>query len=92
MKLLTIKQMKNGLYRDIDLDTTITAMIMKNYLPLSAVCYAIYIFSFQPSPKMAATVMLLFFLSYILMYPIGYYFMCCETYISEGDGNEYNKI
>lgn len=88
MKLLTIKQMKNGLYRDINLNSTITALVMKLYLPISALTYMIYVFAFQPSKTMSAIVVISLVISYFLMYPIGYYFICCETYISECEGND----
>lgn len=83
MKILTIKQMKNGLYRDIDLNSTITTLVIKLYLLISALACMIYVFAFQPSKTMSAIVATSLFISYFLMYPIGYYFMCCETYISE---------
>ena len=88
MKLLTIKQMKNGLYRDINLNSTITVLVMKLYLPISALAYMIYVFAFQPSKTMSAIVVISLVISYFLMYPIGYYFMCCETYIGECEGNQ----
>lgn len=83
MKILTIKQMKNGLYRDIDLNSTITTLVIKLYLLISALAYMIYVFAFQPSKTMSAIVVTSLFISYFLMYPIGYYFMCYETYIKE---------
>lgn len=83
MKLLTIKQLKNGRYRDINLDKTITTFVMKLYLAISPLAYMIYVIVFQPSKIMSAIVVISLIISYFLMYPIGYYFMCCETYISE---------
>lgn len=87
MKLLTIKQIKNGRYRDINLDKTITAFVMKLYLPISALAYMLYIIVFQPSKIMSGIIAISLIISYFLLYPIGYYFICCETYISECEGN-----
>ena len=83
MKLLTIKQIKNGSYRDVDLNKTLTALVIKLYLPISTLVYMLYIIAFQPSKTMASYVTIALIISYFLLYPIGYYFTCCETYINK---------
>lgn len=89
MKLLTIKQIKNGRYRDIDLDRTITGLVMKLYLPISTLAYMIYLLVFQPNETTATIVTISLIISFFLLYPIGIYFACCETYKGESKvGNE----
>ena len=88
MKLLTIKQIKNGSYRDIDIDKTITGLVIKLYLPISTLAYMIYLLVFQPSKTMATIVTISLIISFFLLYPIGFYFACCETYKGESRWND----
>lgn len=89
MKLRTIKELKNGIYYNIDLDKTYAGTIMKmlnhTYI-LVYIAYFIFKMPFPPTElalKQATIGAGICMLLVIITGIFGLYFALCETYIKE---------
>lgn len=82
MKLLTIKQIKEGWFRG---DSILAPLIM--YIPLIIVIIYLLILYYQNALNeyLFVKVTLTMLTSYIFFIPLAFYVGLCETYIDEGD-------
>jgi hypothetical protein len=82
MRLLTIKQIKEGWYRG---DSVLTPIIM--YIPLAIAIICLCIFSYQNAlnEHLFVKITLTMLASYIFFIPLAFYVGLCELYIDEGD-------
>jgi hypothetical protein len=82
MRLLTIKQIKEGWYRG---DSMLTPIIM--YIPpiIAIVCLCIFSYQNILSEYLFVRVTLTMLTSYIFFIPLAFYVGLCETYIDKGD-------
>lgn len=89
MKLRTIKELKNGNYKNIELDNTYTGKAMNIINATYIFTYIAYLISIMPDVLTEFTLKQAFIGAIICMILviatgfIGLYFALCETYIGE---------
>ena len=89
MKLRTIKELKNGIYRNIELDETRTGMVM-NFLWRLYICtYFLYLLLNIEELTFKQTVIggVICILLLAITAVFGFYFVSCELFIREEDND-----
>lgn len=87
MKLLTIKQLKNGVYRNIEIGETRTGRILGFLCRLYLCIYVLY--TWANIEELSLKQIIIGGLIYILLLAItaGYYFVSCELFVREEDND-----
>ena len=84
MKLRTIMELKEGMYRDKDIDNTISMCISRLLIFFSTMLFAL-VSLHCPDFRKALLFFVLYFISMLLLIVLCIYFACCELYENKID-------
>ena len=89
MKLITIKQLKNGVYRNIEIGETRTGLILGVLCRLYLCIYVLYIWANIEELSLKQIIIggLICILLLAITTVFGYYFVSCELFVREEDND-----